>query len=78
MAVNYTLFDIETALMNHSYGLTEDELFEYEQYYTDFWTDNVYSQEIQPLEEFVEDFLLWLAEGNNTFFENRDKFLKNS
>jgi hypothetical protein len=62
MSVNYTLHDIEVALMEHPFGLTMDELYEFQQYYTDFWESNVYSEDLQPLDEFVEEFLLWLSE----------------
>lgn len=60
MSVNYTLLDIEQSLMEHPFGLTMDELYEFQQYYTDFWESNVYSEDLQPLDEFVEEFLLWL------------------
>lgn len=75
MSVNYTLLDIEQSLMEHPFGLTMDELYEFQQYYTDFWESNVYSEDLQPLDEFVEEFLLWLVESSNSSFGNEEKFL---
>ena len=76
MAVNYTIHDLEVALMEHQFGLTQCELYEYQRYYTDFWESNVYSENLQPLDEFVEEFLLWLTENNQSFV-NKVLYLNN-
>ena len=76
MAVNYTLLDVEKSLMEHPFGLTIDELFGFQQYYTDFWESNVYSEDLQPLDGLVEEFLLWLAESNESF-GNKVLYLNN-
>jgi hypothetical protein len=76
MSVNYTLLELEEALMDHPFGLTEAELWEYQQYYTDFWEDNVHSDTLQPLNELVEDFLSWLSDNDDHPFENKELVLK--
>ena len=76
MAVNYTLHDLEVALMDHQFGLTQCELYEYQKYYTDFYNDNVYYEDVQPLDGLVEEFLLWLTENNQSFV-NKVLYLKN-
>jgi hypothetical protein len=73
MSVNYTLLELEQALMEHPFGLTEDELCDYEQYYTDFWESNLHSEDLQPLDDLVDEFLAWLSDGENPF-ENKEKF----
>jgi hypothetical protein len=75
MSVNYTLPELEEALMEHPHGLTLDELYKVEKYYVDFWTDNLHSPELQPLDELVEEFLLWLAESE-TPYGNAKLFLQ--
>jgi hypothetical protein len=76
MSVNYTLADLEEALENHPFGLTEDEIWGYEQFITDFWESNLYSEDLQPLDELVNEFISWLSENDNHPFENKELFLK--
>ena len=75
MSVNYTLADLQEALENHPFGLTQDENWKYEHYIQDWWESNVYSDELQPLHELVEEFLKWLADGENEFV-NKKNFKK--
>jgi hypothetical protein len=73
MSVNYTLLDLEQALMEHPFGLTESELWDYQQFYTDFWESNLYCEDLEPLDELVEEFLGWLSDGEKSF-QNKEKF----
>ena len=76
MSVNYTLLDLEVALQEHQFGLSEEELWTYQQFYRDFWEDNVHSEDLQPLDEFVEEFLMWLSDNDNHPFDNKELVLK--
>lgn len=76
MSVNYTLLEFEEGLMEHPFGLTESETWDYEQYITDYWEDMVHFDDLQQLEESVEDFISWLSESDNSPFENKELWLK--
>lgn len=73
--VNYYIHQFEEALINHSFGLTEDETFNYEDLIHTSYDYALSCEGPMSLEDEVEEFLVKLV-NDELEWGNKEKYLE--